>query len=83
MRPDKLGVLRRTIRFDEFAWWTRHHGQRGLGCAPARDVLYTKPPLTDADGMRSARRGIVGEEDGYSPRATGVLMQGLEFRMNC
>jgi ATPase subunit of ABC transporter with duplicated ATPase domains len=44
-------------------------------------VLYAKPELTDADGMRLGElEGIVGEEDGYSAESdAAILLEGLDI----
>src|SRR3990172_7949646 len=66
VRPGKLGVLRQ----DQYAFDhlrvidTVVMGNPRLWTAlQAREVLYVKPTLTDADGMRLGElEGIVGEE---------------------
>ena len=69
-RPKKLGVLSQ----DQFAF-DRYRvidtvimGNKRLWAAlEERDKLYSKPEMTDADGMRLGElEGIVGEEDGYT-----------------
>src|SRR6187399_1988939 len=82
--PKKLGVLRQ----DQFAF-DEHRvidtvimGNRRLWQAlQDREVLYHKPDLTDADGMRLGElEGVVGEEDGYSAESdAAVLLQGLDI----
>ncbi len=84
VRPDKLGVLRQDqFAFDAFRVVdTVIMGNERLWHAlQAREVLYAKPSLTDADGMRLGElEGIVGEEDGYSAEAdAAVLLQGLDI----
>ena len=55
--------------------------QRLWNALQARDVLYAKADLTDADGMRLGElEGIVGEEDGYSAESdAAILLQGLDI----
>jgi len=82
--PKKLGVLRQ----DQFAF-DEHRvidtvimGNARLWKAlQDREVLYHKPDLTDADGMRLGElEGVVGEEDGYSAESdAAVLLQGLDI----
>ena len=84
VRPDKLGVLRQDqFAFDAFRVVdTVIMGNARLWDAlQARDVLYAKPTLTDADGMRLGElEGIVGEEDGYSAESdAAILLQGLDI----
>src|SRR6187455_3235885 len=83
-RPEKLGVLSQ----DQFAFDTFRvvdtviMGNRRLWKAlQDREVLYHKPDLTDADGMRLGElEGVVGEEDGYSAESdAAVLLQGLDI----
>jgi ATPase subunit of ABC transporter with duplicated ATPase domains len=47
----------------------------------AREVLYNKADLSDADGMRLGElEGIVGEEDGYTAESdAAILLQGLDI----
>src|SRR6187455_3680422 len=83
-RPPKLGVLRQDqYAFDKFrALDTVIMGNARLWDAlQAREVLYAKPDLTDAEGMRLGElEGIVGEEDGYSAESdAAVLLQGLDI----
>src|SRR5207342_2769458 len=55
VRPDKLGVLRQDqFAYDQFRVTdTVVMGNERLWKAlEARDVLYAKPDMTDADGMR-------------------------------
>jgi ATPase subunit of ABC transporter with duplicated ATPase domains len=82
--PDKIGVLRQ----DQFAFDavrvldTVIMGNPRLWEAlRAREVLYAKTTLTDADGMRLGElEGIVGEEDGYSAESdAAILLQGLDI----
>jgi len=83
-KPRKLGVLRQDqFAFDEFRVVdTVIMGNQRLWTAlQAREVLYAKPDLTDADGIRLGElEGIVGEEDGYSAESdAAVLLQGLDI----
>src|SRR6266700_3527665 len=83
-RPKKLGVLRQ----DQFAF-DRYRvidtvimGNKRLWAAlEERDKLYSKPAMTDADGMRLGElEGIVGEEDGYTAESdAAILLQGLDI----
>ncbi len=82
--PDKLGVLRQDqFAFDEFRVIDTvvMGNQRLWHALQARDVLYAKTDLTDADGMRLGElEGIVGEEDGYSAESdAAILLQGLDI----
>jgi len=84
VRPEKLGVLKQDqFAFDEFRvidavvmgndrLWKALH---------AREVLYAKSDLTDAEGMRLGElEGIVGEEDGYTAESdAAILLQGLDI----
>ena len=84
LRPDKLGVLRQDqFAFDAFRVIdTVIMGNGRLWQAlQAREILYAKPSLTDADGMRLGElEGIVGEEDGYSAESdAAILLQGLDI----
>src|SRR6187455_3445898 len=84
VRPDKLGVLRQDqFAFDEFRVLdTVIMGNARLWQAlQAREALYAKTTLTDADGMRLGElEGIVGEEDGYSAESdAAILLQGLDI----
>ncbi|MGE0863429.1 MAG: ABC-F family ATP-binding cassette domain-containing protein, partial [Vicinamibacterales bacterium] len=84
VRPKKLGVLRQ----DQFAFDklrvidTVIMGNARLWSAlEERDVLYAKPEMTEADGMRLGElEGIVGEEDGYEAESNAaILLQGLDI----
>src|SRR3981189_3009505 len=46
-----------------------------------RDRIYSKPEMTDADGMKLGElEGIVGEEDGYTGESdAAILLQGLDI----
>src|ERR1700692_2386429 len=84
VRPKKLGILSQ----DQFAF-DRYRvidtvimGNKRLWAAlEERDRLYSKPEMTDADGMRLGwLEGIVGEEDGYTAETdAAVLLQGLDI----
>ncbi len=84
VRPKKIGVLSQ----DQFAF--DHYrvidtvimGNKRLWTAfEERDKLYSKPEMTDADGMRLGElEGIVGEEDGYTAESdAAILLQGLDI----
>ena len=84
VRPRKMGVLRQ----DQFAFDklrvidTVIMGNARLWSAlEERDLLYAKPEMTDADGMRLGElEGIVGEEDGYEAESNAaILLQGLDI----
>src|SRR6185503_11906514 len=84
VRPKKLGVLKQ----DQFAYDklrvidTVIMGNHRLWSAlEERDLLYAKPEMTDADGMRLGElEGIVGEEDGYEAESNAaILLQGLDI----
>jgi len=84
VRPKKIGVLRQ----DQFAF-DRYRvvdtvimGNMPLWRAlEEREELYSKPDLTDQDGMRLGElEGIVAEEDGYSAESdAAVLLDGLDI----
>ncbi|HEX8816650.1 MAG TPA: ATP-binding cassette domain-containing protein [Terriglobales bacterium] len=84
VRPRKLGVLTQ----DQFAF-DRYRvidavimGNRSLWAAlEEREKIYSKPEMTDADGMRLGElEGIVGEEDGYTAETdAAILLQGLDI----
>src|SRR5881394_551958 len=83
-RPKKLGVLSQ----DQFAF-DRYRvidtvimGNKRLWAAlEEREKIYSKPEMTDADGMRLGElEGIVGEEDGYTAESdAAILLQGLDI----
>ena len=84
VRPKKLGVLKQ----DQFAFDklrvidTVIMGNARLWSAlEEREVLYAKPEMTEADGMRLGElEGIVGEEDGYEAESNAaILLQGLDI----
>src|SRR5438477_4374509 len=84
VRPKKLGVLSQ----DQFAF-DRYRvidtvimGNKRLWAAlEEREKIYSKPEMTDADGMKLGElEGIVGEEDGYSAESdAAILLQGLDI----
>ncbi len=85
VRPKKLGVLSQ----DQFAF-DRYRvidsvimGNKRLWAAmEERDAIYSKPEMTDADGMKLGElEGIVGEEDGYTAESdAAILLQGLDIQ---
>jgi ATPase subunit of ABC transporter with duplicated ATPase domains len=84
VRPKKLGVLSQ----DQFAF-DRYRvsdtvimGNKRLWAAmEERDAIYSKPEMTDADGMKLGElEGVVGEEDGYTAESdAAILLQGLDI----
>ena len=83
-RPKKIGILRQ----DQFAFDpyrvidTVIMGNMPLWNAlEEREALYSKPDLTDEDGMRLAElEGVVSEENGYSAESdAAVLLDGLDI----
>jgi ATPase subunit of ABC transporter with duplicated ATPase domains len=84
VRPKKVGILRQDqFVFDEFRVLdTVIMGNPPLWSALAeRELLYSKPDLTDEDGMRLGElEGIVAEEDGYTAESdAAVLLDGLDI----
>src|SRR6202035_1244484 len=84
VRPKKLGVLSQDqFAFDKYRVLdTVIMGNKRLWAAmEERDKIYSKPEMTDADGMKLGElEGIVGEEDGYSAESdAAVLLQGLDI----
>src|SRR5689334_2733520 len=84
VRPRKLSVLSQNqFAFDAYRVIdTVIMGNRRLWAAmEEREALYSKPELTDDDGMRLGElEGVVGEEDGYSAESdAAVLLQGLDL----
>src|SRR5216110_855369 len=84
VRPKKLGVLSQ----DQFAFDAYRvidaviMGNKRLWAAlEAREKIYSKPEMTDADGMKLGElEGIVGEEDGYTAETdAAILLQGLDI----
>src|SRR5438874_4540023 len=84
VHPKKIGVLSQDqFAFDQYrAIDTVIMGNKRLWAATEeRDQIYSKPEITDADGMRLGElEGIVGEEDGYTAESNAaVLLQGLDI----
>src|SRR5438067_8176661 len=84
VRPRKLGVLSQDqFAFDQYrAIDTVIMGNKRLWAATEeRDQIYSKPELSDADGMRLGElEGIIGEEDGYTAESdAAILLQGLDI----
>src|SRR3954467_9018155 len=84
VRPKKLGVLSQ----DQFAFDayrvidTVIMGNKRLWAAlEERDKIYSKPEMSDEDGMRLGElEGTVGEEDGYTAESdAAILLQGLDI----
>jgi ATPase subunit of ABC transporter with duplicated ATPase domains len=84
VRPRKLGVLSQ----DQFAFDAHSvidtvimGNKRLWGAMQERDVIYSKPEITDEDGMKLGElEGIVGEEDGYTAESdAAILLQGLDI----
>src|SRR6195256_3238695 len=84
VRPKKLGVLSQ----DQFAFDalrvidTVIMGNKPLWKAmEERELIYAKPDMTDADGMRLGElEGVVAEEDGYTAEAdAAILLDGLDI----
>jgi len=84
VRPRKLGVLSQ----DQFAFDKYRvidaviMGNKRLWAAlEEREIIYAKPEMTDADGMRLGElEGIVGEEEGYTAESdAAILLQGLDI----
>ncbi len=83
-RPERTGVLRQDqFAFDRYrVLETVMMGNARLWAAlEERELLYAKPVMTDADGMRLGElEGIVGEEDGYTAESdAAILLQGLDI----
>ena len=84
VRPAKLGILRQ----DQFAF-DQHPvidavimgNERLWAALQEREVLYSKPDMTDEDGMRLGElEAIVGDEDGYTAESdAAILLQGLDI----
>jgi ATPase subunit of ABC transporter with duplicated ATPase domains len=84
VRPRKLGVLSQDqYAFDAFtAIDTVIMGNKRLWAAmQERDSIYSKPDMTDEDGMKLGElEGIVGEEDGYTAESdAAILLDGLDI----
>jgi len=81
-RPRKMGVLAQDqFAFDQYRVVdTVIMGNKGLWEAlQERDLIYAKPEITDADGMRLGElEGIVADEDGYTAESdAAILLTGL------
>jgi ATPase subunit of ABC transporter with duplicated ATPase domains len=83
-RPKKLGVLSQ----DQFAFDAYRvidvviMGNKPLWKAmEERELIYAKPEMTDADGMRLGElEGVVAEEDGYTAESdAAILLDGLDI----
>src|SRR4051812_46322978 len=83
-RPKKLGVLSQ----DQFAFDAYRvidvviMGNKPLWKAmEERELIYAKPEMTDADGMRLGElAGVVAEEDGYTAESdAAILLDGLDI----
>src|SRR3981081_4742048 len=84
VRPKKLGILRQDqFAFDQYRVVdTVIMGNMPLWNAlEEREDLYSKPDLTDDDGMRLGElEGVVAEEDGYTAESdAAVLLDGLDI----
>jgi ATPase subunit of ABC transporter with duplicated ATPase domains len=84
VRPRKLGVLSQDqFAFDEYRVIDAViMGNKRLWAAlEERDVIYSKPEMSDEDGMKLGElEGIVGEEDGYTAESdAAILLQGLDI----
>ncbi|HEY4355711.1 MAG TPA: ATP-binding cassette domain-containing protein [Acidobacteriaceae bacterium] len=84
VRPKKFGVLKQNqYEFDAYRVIdTVIMGNKGLWAAlEEREVIYNKPEMSDADGIRLGElEGTVGEEDGYEAEANAaILLQGLDI----
>ena len=81
-RPRKMGVLAQNqFAFDQFRVVdTVIMGNKALWEAlQERDLIYAKPDITDADGMRLGElEGVVADEDGYTAESdASILLTGL------
>ncbi len=84
VRPKRIGILRQDqFAFDEYRVVdTVIMSNMPLWNAlEERETLYSKPELTDEDGMRLGElEGIVAEEDGYTAESdAAVLLDGLDI----
>src|ERR1700689_1572892 len=84
VRPRKLGVLSQDqYAFDAYsAIDAVIMGNKRLWAdMQERDAIYSKPDMTDEDGMKLGElEGIVGEEDGYTAESdAAILLQGLDI----
>src|SRR3954468_11509573 len=84
VRPKRVGVLSQ----DQFAFDTYRvidtviMGNKALWTAlEEREALYSRPEMTDEDGMRLGElEGIVAENDGYSAASdAAILLDGLDI----
>jgi ATPase subunit of ABC transporter with duplicated ATPase domains len=82
--PSKLGVLRQ----DHFAFDANRvidtvimGNKRLWNAIEEREQIFSKPDMTDEDGMRLGElEGIVAEEDGYTAESdAAVLLDGLDI----
>ncbi len=83
VRPKRVGVLSQDqYAFDAFRVIdTVIMGNRSLWAAlEERDRLYSKPDLTDDEGMRLGElEGVVAENDGYTAESdAAILLDGLD-----
>src|SRR5438105_688893 len=84
VRPKKLGILSQDqFAFDRYRVLdTVIMGNKRLWVAmEERDKIYSKPEMSDADGMKLGElEGVVGEEDGYSAESdAAILLEGLDI----
>ncbi len=84
VRPRKFGVLKQNqYEFDSYRVIdTVIMGNKPLWAAlDEREGIYSKPEMTDEDGIRLGElEGVVGEEDGYEAEANAaILLQGLDI----
>jgi ATPase subunit of ABC transporter with duplicated ATPase domains len=84
VRPRKFGVLSQDqFAFDQYRVIdTVIMGNKRLWAAmEERDKIYSKPDMTDEDGMKLGElEGIVGDEDGYTAETdAALLLQGLDI----
>jgi ATPase subunit of ABC transporter with duplicated ATPase domains len=84
VRPKKFGVISQNqFAFDSYRVIdTVIMGNRRLWAAmEERDAIYSKPEITNEDGMKLGElEGIVGEEDGYTAETdAALLLQGLDI----
>jgi ATPase subunit of ABC transporter with duplicated ATPase domains len=84
VRPKRVGILSQ----DQFAFDAHRvidtviMGNKSLWAAlDERDALYSKPDLTDEDGMRLGElEGVVAENDGYTAESdAAILLDGLDI----
>src|SRR5437763_1678528 len=84
VRPARVGVLSQNqFAFDAYRVVdTVIMGNKPLWAAlEERDLLYSKPDMTDEDGMRLGElEGVVAENDGYSAESdAAILLDGLDI----